>query len=46
MGGMLNAPAHWRAATGLAAGRIKAAFGEDVVCAGVEKLYSDMVRAS
>ena len=43
---MLDAPAEWRAATGPAAGRIRAAFGEDVVCAGIEQLYSEMVAAS
>ena len=39
-------PPQWRAATGPAAGRIRAAFGEDVVCAGIEQLYSEMVAAS
>ena len=43
---MLDAPAEWRAATGPAAGRIRAAFGEDVVCAGIEQLYNEMVVAS
>ena len=46
IGGMLDAPARWRAATRPAADRIKAAFGEDVVCAEVEKLYSEMVLTS
>jgi glycosyltransferase involved in cell wall biosynthesis len=46
IGGMLDALASWRAATGPAAGRIRAAFGEDHVCAQVEMLYSDMVGAS
>jgi len=43
---MLDAPAEWRAATGPAAGRIRAAFGEDVVCTRIEQLYNEMVVAS
>ena len=46
IGGMLDAPAESRAATGPAAGRIRAAFGEEVVCAGIEQLYREMVVAS
>jgi glycosyltransferase involved in cell wall biosynthesis len=46
IGAMLDAPAEWRAATGPAADRIRAAFGEDVVCARIERLYSDMVATS
>ena len=39
----LESNAYWRAATAPAARRIRAAFGEDVVCAAVENLYSEMV---
>jgi glycosyltransferase involved in cell wall biosynthesis len=46
IGAMLDAPAEWRAATGPAADRIRAAFGEDVVCARIERVYSDMVATS
>ena len=46
VGDMLDAHAAWRAATRPAADRIKTAFGEDVVCADVEKLYSEMVLTS
>ena len=33
----------WRAATVPAAGLIRAAFGDDVVCAQLEQLYTEMV---
>jgi glycosyltransferase involved in cell wall biosynthesis len=46
IGAMLEARADWRAATEPAAGRIRAAFGEDDVCARVEALYSEMVGAT
>jgi glycosyltransferase involved in cell wall biosynthesis len=43
---ILDAPLPWRAATLPAAGFIRAAFGDDVVCAQLEQLYIDMVAAS
>jgi len=43
---ILDAPSPWRAATLPAAGFIRAAFGDDVVCAQLEQLYIDMVAAS
>jgi glycosyltransferase involved in cell wall biosynthesis len=46
IGDMLDAPARWRTATIPAAERIRAAFGEDVVCADVERLYGEMAAAS
>lgn len=46
IGAILDAPSSWRAATVPAAGLIRSAFGDDVVCAQLEQLYSDMVAAS
>jgi glycosyltransferase involved in cell wall biosynthesis len=46
IGDMLDAPARWRTAAIPAAERIRAAFGEDVVCADVERLYGEMAAAS
>ena len=43
---ILDAPSSWRAATLPAAGFIRGAFGDDVVCAQLEQLYLDMVAAS
>jgi glycosyltransferase involved in cell wall biosynthesis len=46
IGAILDAPSSWRAATVPAAGFIRAAFGDDVVCAQLEQMYMDMVPAS
>lgn len=43
---ILDAPSSWRAATVPAAGFIRTAYGDDVVCAQLEQLYIDMVAAS
>ena len=39
MGRMLAEPAEWRSAAARAALRVRAAYGEDVVCARLEELY-------
>jgi glycosyltransferase involved in cell wall biosynthesis len=44
--GMLDGIADWRAATGPAAGRIRATFGQDVVCAQIEHVYREMIQTS
>ena len=46
IGAILDAPSAWRAATVPAAGLIRAAFGDDVVCAQLEQVYIDTVAAS
>lgn len=46
IGAVLDAPSSWRAATVPAAGIIRSAFGDDVVCAQLEQMYIDMVAAS
>jgi glycosyltransferase involved in cell wall biosynthesis len=46
IGAILDAPASWRAATVPAAGFIRAAFGDEVVCAQLEQMYINMVAAS
>jgi glycosyltransferase involved in cell wall biosynthesis len=46
IGAILNAPSSWRAATVPAAGFIRAAYGDDVVCAQLEQVYIEMVAAS
>jgi glycosyltransferase involved in cell wall biosynthesis len=43
---ILDAPSPWRAATLPAAGFIRNTFGDDIVCAQIERLYVDMVAAS
>src|SRR5262249_18281768 len=44
---VLDGQCAWRAAAAAAGPRIRAAYGDDVVCARVEALYADMVgRAS
>ena len=42
---ILDAPAHWRAAAGEAAKRVKACYAPDVVCAQLEQVYTQMARA-
>jgi len=42
--GVLAAPAHWKAAARTAAGRVRASYGVDAVCAQLEHLYDDMVH--
>jgi glycosyltransferase involved in cell wall biosynthesis len=39
---MLDDPAHWRGAAAEAAGRVRATYGDDVVCAALEGLYAEM----
>jgi glycosyltransferase involved in cell wall biosynthesis len=46
IGAILDAPSSWRAATVPAASTIRATFGDDVVCAQIERMYIDMVGAS
>jgi glycosyltransferase involved in cell wall biosynthesis len=46
IGVILDAPSSWRAATVPAAGVIRSTFGDDVVCAQLERLYIDMAAAS
>jgi glycosyltransferase involved in cell wall biosynthesis len=36
---------HWRSAAAEAAKRVRAAYGEDVVCSAIEELYHEMVPA-
>jgi glycosyltransferase involved in cell wall biosynthesis len=43
MGRMLNARSFWQTKTAMAADRIRAVYGEDVVCAEIEQLYAEMV---
>src|SRR5439155_12977842 len=42
---VLEAPAGWRAAAAGAALRVRAAYGQDVVCEQLEDLYADVVGA-
>ena len=43
----LDAPTHWRTSAGRAAARVRAAYGQDVVCARVDRLYRELAgRAS
>ena len=44
IGEMLDAPPHWTADE--AAHRIAAAYGEEVVCAQLEQVYSEVVNRS
>jgi glycosyltransferase involved in cell wall biosynthesis len=44
MGRMLNVRSFWRGTTAAAADRVRAAYGEDVVCAEIEQLYGEMVH--
>jgi len=46
IGAILDAPSSWRAATVPAAGLIRDAFGDDVVCAQLEQMYISMGAAS
>ena len=39
-------PAAWRAAAADAAARVRAAYGDDVVCAQIEGLYGEMVAST
>jgi glycosyltransferase involved in cell wall biosynthesis len=41
---VLADPSGWRAAAARAAVHVRAAYGEDVVCAALEQLYGEMVR--
>ena len=42
----LDGIADWRAAAAPAAGRIRATFGQDVVCAQIEHVYREMIQTS
>lgn len=42
---ILDAPAHWRAAAAEAAKRVKARYASDVVCAQLEHVYTDVLKA-
>ena len=46
IGAVLDAPSAWRAATVRAADRIRATYGDDVVCEQIEQLYREMVTPS
>jgi glycosyltransferase involved in cell wall biosynthesis len=41
--GVLDAPAHWRAAAAAAATRVRSLYGADVVSAQIETMYAEMV---
>jgi glycosyltransferase involved in cell wall biosynthesis len=43
---ILDAPSSWRAATVPAASLVRATFGDAIVCAQLEHVYTDMVAAS
>ncbi|MBZ5559717.1 MAG: glycosyltransferase [Acidobacteriia bacterium] len=43
---MLDDPARWRGAAADAAVRVRAAYGDDVVCGALEQLYGEMIGAS
>jgi glycosyltransferase involved in cell wall biosynthesis len=42
---ILDAPAHWRAAAGEAAKRVKARYAPDVICAQLEQVYTELAGA-
>jgi glycosyltransferase involved in cell wall biosynthesis len=42
--GVLEAPAYWKAAADAAAGRVRASYGVDAVCAQLEHQYHEMVH--
>jgi glycosyltransferase involved in cell wall biosynthesis len=44
--GVLDDPCRWRAAATAAAPRIRASYGDDVVCAQTEALYREMVKSA
>ncbi len=44
--GVLDDPCRWRAAATAAAPRIRASYGDDVVCAQTEALYAEMVKSA
>jgi len=43
---VLVAQAVWRQAAAAARVRIRAAYGEDIVCAQIEEMYSEMIDRS
>jgi glycosyltransferase involved in cell wall biosynthesis len=43
---VLDDPRRWRAAAAAAAPRIRASYGDDVVCAQTEALYAEMVKSA
>jgi glycosyltransferase involved in cell wall biosynthesis len=43
---VLDDPPYWRAAAADAAGRVRAAYGDDVVCAALEELYGEMIASA
>jgi len=43
---VLGARLDWRAAAVEAGGRVRAAYGDDVVCAQLEHLYADMIASA
>ena len=43
---VLDHPARWRAAAAEAAGRVRAAYGADVVCAQMDAVYRELVTAA
>jgi glycosyltransferase involved in cell wall biosynthesis len=44
--GVLAAPPRWRRAAEEAAERVRSAYGEDVVCRGIEQVYREMLRCA